>query len=81
VLLRHSSVTGVLLEWVVVGAVRFSTEPRMLESVSIGKMCAIAWFKLVVSECAVDVGVSEDEVTEGGHAASCSVISRVFMHS
>jgi len=81
VLLRHSSVTGVLLEWVVVGAVRFSTEPGMLESVSVGKMCVIAWLEFVISECAVDVGISEDEISEGGHAASCSVISRVFMHS
>jgi len=81
VLLRHGSVTRLLLEWIVVGAVRFSTEPGMLERVSMGKMCATAWFKFVISECAVDVGVSEDEVSEGGHAASCSVISRVFIHS
>jgi len=74
-------VTGVLLEWIVVGAVRFLTEPGMLEHVSMGKMCATACFKLVISECVVDVGVSEDEVSEGGHAAFCSVISRVFMHS
>ena len=80
-LLRQSSVTGVLFEWVVVGAVRFLTEPGMLENVSMGKMCATAWFKLVVSECAVDEGVSEDEVSEGGHAAFCSVVSRVFIHS
>ena len=80
-LLRHSLVTGVLFEWVVVRAVRFSTEPGMLENVSMGKMCATAWFKFVISECFVDVGVSEDEVSKGGHAASCSVISRVFIHS
>jgi len=81
VLLRHSSVLGVLLDWIVVGAVRFLTEPGMFESMGVSEMCALFLFKFVISECTVDVGISEDEVSEGGHAAFCSVISRVFMHS
>jgi len=49
VLLRHGSVTGVLLEWIVVGAVGFLTEPGMFESMVVSKMCAVSLFEFVVS--------------------------------
>jgi len=81
VLLRHSSVIGVLLEWVVVGAVGFLTEPEVFESMSLGEVCVIARFELVVLECAVDVGVSKNEDSERGHATSWFESLRVFMHS
>ena len=79
--LGHELMVAVLLEWIVVGAVRFSTEPRVLECVGMGEVCAMTRFELVIPECAVDVGVSEDEGSERGHAASLSESSRVFMHS
>jgi len=49
VLLRHGSVTGVLLEWIMVGAVWFLTEPGMFESVGVSEMCAVSLFEFVVS--------------------------------
>ena len=48
-LLRHCLVTGVLLEWIVVGAVWFSTEPGMFESVDVSEMCVVSLFEFVVS--------------------------------
>ena len=80
-MLGHELMVAVLLEWVVIGAVGFSTEPRVLECVGMGEVCAIARLELVIPECAVDVGISENEDSERGHAASLSESSRAFMHS
>ena len=80
-MLGHELMVAVLLEWVVIGAVGFLTEPRMLECVGMGEVCAITGLELVVPECAVDVGVSEDEGSERGHAALLSESLRAFMHS
>jgi len=49
VLLGHNSVTGVLLEWIMIGAVGFLTEPGVFESVGVSEMCAVSLFEFVVS--------------------------------
>ena len=80
--IRHGLVVAALsLIGFVVGTVGFLTEPGMFECMGMSEVCAVARFKFVVPECAVDVGVPEDKDSERGHVALSSEISRVFIHS
>ena len=77
--IRHDLL--VLLERVMVGAIRFLTEPRVFEHMGVCEMCATTRFEFVIPECAVDIGVPEAEDSERGHVALSSEIPRVFIHS
>ena len=83
--IRHGSSAAVMIS--VVGAVVFFAEATMFECVNVGDVYTSSRFEFVVFVSTPNVGISKELLEEeggrcgGGHDASWSDISRVFMHS